>query len=499
MNEKELSELFEKILNSQLSEGEISALGQKLQDNPQFRKQYAYYAAMYSELKMKGIPDDSQNLDHFKKSRSPTIFPPITDPDSSPAANDWINGIPPWGTFLILVAMLASVVVLAVLTNFSSVRNPDPNLQVIASLQPVAANVPTVAFVEHQAGFWECPGLDAEVGQRLEIGRWLKLRDGWATLQFDNGVELTLFSSTQIQITDSNSVLLISGEARARVPENAIGFTVNSDSGKVVDLGTEFSISKRDEKLEVFVHDGLARVESVESTDSQLLQEGHGVRIDSITGQSEGLRSPSRLTDQSAHSVTGKPVIAFQGLPSVKGNQDYPAKLGHDFDVIYPIEITRLGVFDSESNGLRCPLSCEIWRRPTKETDQTPYVPARRIAAISFAAGQTGELINAHRFLPLDENLILSPGQYSVVAYGYCEQEPNGNGLGFSGQRCLKQRNDGGGLIQFVGTSRFEFRRKRFPGRTTDVDAFPAVPDKGFVDRYLAGTFEFRAYTQLNN
>jgi hypothetical protein len=75
--------------------------------------------------------------------------------------------------------------------------------------------------------------------------------------------------------------------------------------------------------------------------------------------------------------------------------------------------------------------------------------------------------------------LVLSNGSYTVVGYGHSTENPNGN-------LCCGPKtwstDDGGGLIAFVGNSRY---LNATPG------TFPTTVDTGPVDRYAAGTFEY--------
>lgn len=155
------------------------------------------------------------------------------------------------------------------------------------------------------------------------------------------------------------------------------------------------------------------------------------------------------------------------------GNQTFGGPLGMDFDVVSPIQITALGVFDSGQNGLQNPLTVYIYNRDTQAA----------VATLNFATGNTGTLLNGSRFLNLLAPLVLPVGFHgSVVGEGYGTNEPNGNGsfVGFT----APTTNTGGGLIAFVGTSRF--------GLT--AGAYPPFPDS-MVAQYGSGTFQFDAVT----
>src|SRR5262249_34079475 len=81
--------------------------------------------------------------------------------------------------------------------------------------------------------------------------------------------------------------------------------------------------------------------------------------------------------------------IAYQVPAGTVGQQAFGGPLGMDFDVQQTIAITRLGVFDSGSDGLSLPLTARIFNRDTQT----------QLAALSFPAGTPGQLVDGSRFL----------------------------------------------------------------------------------------------------
>ena len=164
------------------------------------------------------------------------------------------------------------------------------------------------------------------------------------------------------------------------------------------------------------------------------------------------------------------PVIAYQVPVGTVGNQSYGGSLGHDFEVLSPVVVTRLGVFDSGANGLNATLVAQLWA-----SQPTP----RLLASLSFSSAAPGELAagTSSRFKPLASPLVLDPGTYTSVAFGYSDVERNGN-AGSSAPAWTT--STGGGLIRFFGTSRYG-----------SANQYPATADGGPADRYAGPTFEF--------
>jgi hypothetical protein len=167
--------------------------------------------------------------------------------------------------------------------------------------------------------------------------------------------------------------------------------------------------------------------------------------------------------------------IAYVVPAGTAGNQAFGGALGMDFNVELDILVTRLGVFDSGSDGLMLPIVAKLYNRE----DFT------ELASILFTPEDQGELVGGSRFKDLDDPLDLPAGfQGTIVAGGYGAAEMNGNqgavDLGLT-------TDDGKCSISFVGGGRFG----------NDPNSFPGTPDGGPANRYGAGTFEFIPQEEL--
>ena len=108
----------------------------------------------------------------------------------------------------------------------------------------------------------------------------LRLRSGLIRIEFDSGVEVTLEGPAEFGIVDVTQTRLISGVLTATVPPGAEGFTVDTPSAQVVDLGTSFGIDVGDDGFsKVAVFDGEVEIAPRDTTEKRLLIEGESVRI----------------------------------------------------------------------------------------------------------------------------------------------------------------------------------------------------------------------------
>jgi hypothetical protein len=190
-----------------------------------------------------------------------------------------------------------------------------------------------------------------------------------------------------------------------------------------------------------------------------------------------GLSSTSRV----AITVIRTRFVAYVVPPGTIGAQGAINSLGMDFDVRTQIVVTALGMFDSSSDGILSngTLTAQIWRR----TGNTGTL----LAGTNFTTANPGALVDGSRFKPLASPLVLSNGSYTLVAYGFTSDNLHGNAL-------LQVRSwttdSGGGLLSFVGPSRFG-TAGAFPGSLCNgVDNCSTL-----ADGFAAGTFEFLRYT----
>jgi len=92
----------------------------------------------------------------------------------------------------------------------------------------------------------------SESGDRVSPGALvqrstLRLREGEAKLQFSNGTRMKMNGPTLMRLDSDRATTLVSGAISARVPQQAIGFTVTTPSVHIVDLGTDFDVRVDDD------------------------------------------------------------------------------------------------------------------------------------------------------------------------------------------------------------------------------------------------------------
>ncbi|EMI53271.1 LamG-like jellyroll fold domain-containing protein [Rhodopirellula sallentina] len=163
--------------------------------------------------------------------------------------------------------------------------------------RPVTKQLPvpdeTIAMIAQTSGdVWR---EDNVPPMKLPPGR-LQLDSGFAEIRVYNGVTLFLEGPVDLDLLSLDRAHLREGKLRASVPDGAEGFSVTTDSVRLVDRGTEFAISSAaDGVSKIHVIDGLVDVfpkDVGNTSDNEFgksLVEGESVEV----GPTFGLREAS--------------------------------------------------------------------------------------------------------------------------------------------------------------------------------------------------------------
>ncbi len=80
------------------------------------------------------------------------------------------------------------------------------------------------------------------VNDPLKMNQQYHLEKGLLELEMNSGVKVVIEGPSTFQLLGLNNLRLLQGTITANVPHNAIGFTVNTPTIKVIDLGTQFGV-----------------------------------------------------------------------------------------------------------------------------------------------------------------------------------------------------------------------------------------------------------------
>jgi hypothetical protein len=134
----------------------------------------------------------------------------------------------------------------------------------VAVVGYVVASRPTIVgqLTDATNSRWGAPHAAMAVGTLLEAGQELELVEGSAVITFARGAKLLLEGPTKVRLDSMMEVHLADGRIAAKVPRQAIGFTVTSSLARFIDLGTSFTLQlAADKSFELHVFEGLVELQ----------------------------------------------------------------------------------------------------------------------------------------------------------------------------------------------------------------------------------------------
>jgi len=124
-----------------------------------------------------------------------------------------------------------------------------------------------------------------DLGQRLLTKTPLRIQKGLAELTFDDGAKVVVEAPARFELLSRGRMMLYSGRLSALVSDEAQGFTVDTATSRVIDLGTEFGIevSKHGGAV-VQMYEGKARLSLKSSTRENMIIDKGQAREVSASG-----------------------------------------------------------------------------------------------------------------------------------------------------------------------------------------------------------------------
>ena len=115
----------------------------------------------------------------------------------------------------------------------------------------------------------------------LFAGEELSLQQGMIELAFrETGVHVIATAPLKMKLDSNQGVSLHEGQVKLVVPPQGVGFVVDTEERKFVDLGTSFVVTASPAGSEVLVLDGQISVDKHDGTSADLMHEGEFARFD---------------------------------------------------------------------------------------------------------------------------------------------------------------------------------------------------------------------------
>ncbi|TWT58319.1 FecR protein [Thalassoglobus neptunius] len=291
---------IDQYLLGQATAEDVEVLNELLAKDEELRKLYRFRVALdggYREAAIRG-----ENTE------------PMADVSSANAETKQVSRKSFLYGFAVAAVSLAAVALFAIAQWSPTDRDTSPSGDFAASGIPVARLVTSVD------ADWR--DIEPMSGELLEAGSF-RLDAGTVELEFNRGARVTLQGPSDFELKSTDLLHVSSGNLVARIPEEAIGFTITTDEAEVVDLGTEFGLRVGDGgQTEVHVIEGLVEVferegSSTRSGESIRIEEGQAIRLK--VGAADELGSEN-IPVRSSRGVLGNRNRSDLGLTFLQGN-----------------------------------------------------------------------------------------------------------------------------------------------------------------------------------
>lgn len=238
--EYDFTELVLLLIQGDIDREQIAVLESLLRSEPDAATHYLELLEMYIELssqvsaEMDTINGGASQYDTFLQAlaHEEKVAPAVEIcPPEEYTHVDLRTDIPRWkfnkSSLISVLVSIAAMFFFAVMVRFLPVNNGKE----------------VATFVDCVDAKWADSNPPLRQGMRL-TDRSVShvLASGFAEILFDNHASVIIEGPAEFQLLSREQLDLFYGKIYAIVPPEAIGFIVNSEAGKVIDLGTEFGV-----------------------------------------------------------------------------------------------------------------------------------------------------------------------------------------------------------------------------------------------------------------
>ncbi|MDD7984042.1 FecR domain-containing protein [Lentisphaera marina] len=262
--ETRLKQLVSGLLDDNLSKEDAKELDQLLKDNEEARKIYrrmmdmemSLHESADFELPFQDLPEPEEMPDKFRSTRFQLHV------------------------FQAIAACLVTALIISLSVKSSKIETPARVQLPHVKNEIEAISLAKIADLSQDVQ-WQGTKRKLEEMIFEEI---LEIDSGMVLLRYENGAEIKLEGPCRYELKSLTYSKLAYGSLAARIPQAAQGFTVDSPTASVVDLGTEFSmLVKEDGETEVFVFEGEVETSLIGEDGNSLkharLSKNEGVKI----------------------------------------------------------------------------------------------------------------------------------------------------------------------------------------------------------------------------
>lgn len=344
---EKLLRLIDKLIDDSIDSTEFQRLTELIADDPEALATYSDYLNVHAALR--------QNFRSHSELQDTNLERQIfSNQKANQAASSGRMASLGWLSYFAAIAatlLIAGVIAWSVSSPSSSKLSVTP--VVAAKQKPTeepavskAENIERVAVLTRLVDVvWDKDSEDAELGKALSRQK-LSIQSGLMQVEFYCGAAVIIEGPAAFELVAPDRGYAHYGKLRAHVPARAKGFTIGTESGEVIDLGTEFGLDiTRDGLSELHVIDG--------EVDFQAAGDEQGTPQRLVGGQAIEVANdgePHRLIDSDASRFINHSELSARAHKNNHSRYedwlDYHARLNND-----PALVANYKFDDSEGWG----------------------------------------------------------------------------------------------------------------------------------------------------
>ena len=239
-----INELTLKSLENNVSQDEFNELNEYVAKSKDAARHYVSFVRSYNNLSDTGdIIDSAQSF--LNEAMNEMLWQNLVESENNAEAlkqepeildiieNRFERSVPNRTSAIKIIFRVAAVLIIgfAIIWFDSKVRKQaaNENLIKIARLDSSSNAV------------WQRKSNFPVIGEWLWTGNYY-LKHGFIELTFSNHETVVIEAPTKFSLRSTDNIFLHHGQVYATVPKEAIGFTIDTENAKIVDLGTEFGV-----------------------------------------------------------------------------------------------------------------------------------------------------------------------------------------------------------------------------------------------------------------
>ncbi|MBX2850866.1 MAG: FecR family protein [Phycisphaeraceae bacterium] len=279
----EFSVAIERYLDGTANDVDLEALRSGIASDTSLRE--LFILTLYRDEAIYRINEDRLESDPaFGK-----ILPDSAQPDRGLGDLSGSNSVESGGSRFMLYAAGAAIAALIVVVLYPLVNQlvlPGSSTPRGGSTVFVPDNTASPARLLHAHQMaWGADSKQANTDQSLDAGDYA-IDSGYLQFEMSTGVSVIMHAPAAFSIDSPSEISLVSGVLSAKVNEGAEGFVVNTPSGEILDLGTEFGVAVRNnDAVEVHVMDGEVVASLPNNEQIQSLKIGQAGRMEADIGE----------------------------------------------------------------------------------------------------------------------------------------------------------------------------------------------------------------------